>query len=596
VRTYSIRLLLALGGGAVALVLLLAFAFFYRMVGTVADERIALGRYHESLDELTHRHGAQLRGIDVALRQVWVTGAPLTQIPPVNTLALRDAMTEDDRDALRAPIGRLVAATDFWRGAALRASAPGATPADVSELRTRDAEVVNAVAALRTALDGRRRAAEAALDDQATLYLLQGLATAAIAMVMGALFFALVLRHTVRPLAALARHTEAELPVVEEEGLRITEVRQLTRALQKLQTQVADRQQSLEQSRARAVQLSRFAELVQGTSRPLEIRTAVATMLEGALPDGEVQLVEWDDNKTRMQRTWPESPAGRAEVPLDVSTCPAIRRKRAVRGDTPSETACDCPFGAPEAGTYACMPMLSAGTVSGLVNIRSKRQAAWSRGDVVGAQAYVNFASSALHTIYLLASTEDRALRDGLTGAYNRRFLDEYLIKRLADSVRHHQPLSVLLLDLDHFKQLNDNFGHSAGDRALVDFAAMVQSQIRTGDAFVRYGGEEFVLVLTGTDLEGALIVAERIRYKAERIVLETTIAPGAGGMVPRVTASIGVATVGQHGANVPEILDAADRAVYRAKARGRNRVEVAEPMRKDDAPPATPVQLAAVP
>ena len=596
VRTYSLRALLALGGGAVAVVLLLAFGFFFRMVGTVSEERAALVRYHETVDDLTHRHAAQLRAIDVALRQVGVTGASLADVPPVDTGALRDAMTEDDREALARPLAALVAASDFWRGAAVRAAAPGAGAADVAELRTRDLAVVSAVAALRGALDARRRAAEADLDDQATLYLLQGLATAAVALSMGALFFALVLRHTVRPLAALARHTEAELPVVDGGGLRITEVRQLTRALQKLQTQVADRQQSLEQSRSRAVQLSRFAELVQGTSRPLEIRTAVATMLEGALPDGEVQLVEWDDNKTRMQRTWPESPAGRVEVPLDTSTCPAIRRKRSVRGEAPSETACDCPFGAPEAGTYACVPMLSAGAVSGLVNIRSKKPAAWTRGDVVGAQAYVNFASSALHTIYVLASTEDRALRDGLTGAYNRRFLDAYLSKRLADSLRHHQPLSVLLLDLDHFKQLNDNFGHAAGDRALVDFAAMVQSQIRTGDAFVRYGGEEFVLVLTGTDLEGALIVAERIRHKAERIVLETTIAPGAGGMVPRVTASIGVATVGEHGANVPEILDAADRAVYRAKARGRNRVEIAEPVRKDEAPPVSPAQLSVVP
>jgi diguanylate cyclase (GGDEF)-like protein len=566
VRTLSLRGVFALGGAALVVVLLLAVAFFHRASGTLADEHVALAARHGRVDAILHELSSGL-----------VADRPPPDVDPV--VALGAAIEPADAAAIAGPLHALAAASSRWRTAV---RAPGATTSDPA-VRERARAVSDAVTAVRAALAQRRAGAVARLDAVVRRDFALGLVAAGVAVVLGVLFVTIVLRHTVRPLAALVRHAGTDTAMPDPASLRVTEVKQMARALRHLQTQAHERQLSLEQSRGRAVQLSRFAELVQGTSRPLEIRTGVATMLEGALADGEVQIIEWNEGQTRLHRTWPEVRGESGDVALDAATCPAIRRKRAVRADVPSDTACDCSFGAPASGTYACIPMLSAGAVSGLVNIRTAKRAAWTRSDVVGAQAYVNFASSALGSIYVLESTRDRALKDGLTGAYNRRFLDEYLMKRLADCVRYQQALSVLLLDLDNFKHLNDTYGHAIGDRALVEFAAMVHAQIRTGDAFVRYGGEEFVLVLSSTELEGALIVAERIRVRAERIVIDVTgdVPP------PRVTASIGVATVGVHGATVTELLAAADRAVYRAKALGRNRVVAAEP-----APPA----VAAVP
>jgi diguanylate cyclase (GGDEF)-like protein len=564
-RTLPLRSVFAIGGAALTVVLVLALAFFHRATGALSDEQTALAAHHERVDELLHR----------ATEALVADAAPATD--PV--LALTGALLPADAAVIAPALDTLAAASAAWRAVA---TAPGATLSDPA-VRERARAVSGAVTAVRLTLAERRLAEVARLDARARRNFGLGLATAGVGVVLGVLFLSIVLRHTVRPLTALARHAGAETPVPDDVALRVTEVERMARALRHLQTQAHERQLSLEQSRGRAVQLSRFAELVQSTSRPLEIRTGVATMLEGALADGEVQIIEWNEGQTRLHRTWPEVRGEGGDVALDAATCPAIRRKRAVRAEVPSDTACDCAFGAPDQGTYACIPMLSAGAVSGLVNIRTARRPAWTRSDVVGAQAYVNFASSALGSIYVLESTRDRALKDGLTGAYNRRFLDEYLTKRLADCVRHQQTLSVLLLDLDHFKHLNDTYGHAIGDRALVEFAAMVHAQIRTGDAFVRYGGEEFVLVLSSTELDGAMIVAERIRARAERIVIDIT----GDQPPPKVTASIGVATASVHGSTMNELMAAADRAVYRAKALGRNRVVAAE------APPAT---IAAVP
>jgi diguanylate cyclase (GGDEF)-like protein len=563
-RTLPLRTVFAIGGAGLAIVLALALAFFYRATGALSHEHAELDGREAHVDELLHRVGGGL-----------LETAP--DADPV--VALVGALPPADAAALAPVLDRLAAASAAWRAAS---TAPGATLSDPI-VRERARAVSGAVTDLEAALSERRHAEAARVHALARRNFGLGLATVGAGLILGVLFLSIVLRHTVRPLAALVRQAVTDQPMPDDAGLRVTEVKRMSRALRQLQLQAHERQLSLEQSRGRAVQLSRFAELVQGTSRPLEIRTGVATMLEGALASGEVQIIEWNEGQTRLHRTWPEIRGESGDVALDPATCPAIRRKRAVRAEVPSDTACDCAFGAPALGTYACIPMLSAGAVSGLVNIRTGRRAAWTRSDVVGAQAYVNFASSALGSIYVLESTRDRALKDGLTGAYNRRFLDEYLMKRLADCVRYQQTLSVLLLDLDHFKNLNDSHGHAVGDRALVEFAAMVHAQIRTGDAFVRYGGEEFVLVLSSTELEGALIVAERIRARAERIVIDVT----SEGPPPRVTASIGVATVGVHGSTMTDLLAAADRAVYRAKALGRNRVVAAE------APPAT---MSAVP
>ena len=159
---------------------------------------------------------------------------------------------------------------------------------------------------------------------------------------------------------------------------------------------------------------------------------------------------------------------------------------------------------------------------------------------------------------------------DPLTGVMNRRGAWEVADVEVARALRHERPLSVLQLDLDRFKALNDRHGHAAGDHALVALTDRVQSLLRRSDLLARAGGEEFIVLLPETGREEALAVAERIRSSVERLQI-----PHEGGAVG-LTVSIGVATLGEDAHSWEPLLAAADTALYLAKSNGRNRVEVA--------------------
>lgn len=161
----------------------------------------------------------------------------------------------------------------------------------------------------------------------------------------------------------------------------------------------------------------------------------------------------------------------------------------------------------------------------------------------------------------------EQALRDPLTGLYNRRYLDSVLGDLLAVFARSRQPLAVAMLDLDHFKQVNDQFGHEAGNQVLKAVAAEIRHAIRASDLAARYGGDEFVVILTRTDLEGANRVAEAIRAGIEGVGRRL------GYPVGHVTASIGVAEYDVGRPHEGDLLVQADRALYQAKSLGRNAV-----------------------
>lgn len=155
------------------------------------------------------------------------------------------------------------------------------------------------------------------------------------------------------------------------------------------------------------------------------------------------------------------------------------------------------------------------------------------------------------------------ATTDGLTGVKNRRAFGEKLAEEIARGTRYKIPLSLLLLDVDKFKQYNDTFGHPAGDEVLKTVARLLHEQARTTDFVARYGGEEFTLILPNTGDEGAVVMAERLR-----VVLES-----APWIERAVTASFGAATLSEQAATATDLIAAADRALYASKESGRNRV-----------------------
>ncbi len=160
------------------------------------------------------------------------------------------------------------------------------------------------------------------------------------------------------------------------------------------------------------------------------------------------------------------------------------------------------------------------------------------------------------------------ALRDSLTKLFNKRYFLDRLDSELKFALRHSTALSLLMLDLDHFKKVNDTFGHLAGDAVLAQVAAVLSRAVRNEDVVARFGGEEFAIVLRAISVEGTLQMAERMR----RLVEQTAITFGDKQL--RATVSIGVATFPLVPAKTPaDLVEAADQALYRAKHAGRNRV-----------------------
>jgi two-component system cell cycle response regulator len=186
-------------------------------------------------------------------------------------------------------------------------------------------------------------------------------------------------------------------------------------------------------------------------------------------------------------------------------------------------------------------------------------------------------------SLFLVEETQQLALTDGLTGLYNRRHASKRLQEEIARSRRNNTGLCVAMCDVDHFKAINDEFGHGAGDRVLQQIADSLTEYVRRNDIVARWGGEEFLVIFSEIKLTAARIVAERLRGRLANM-------PQVEGGPEKISVSIGLAMLGP-GIEAEALIEQADQALYRAKARGRNRVEVAGEERRSKTSTTIPTQ-----
>ncbi len=326
-------------------------------------------------------------------------------------------------------------------------------------------------------------------------------------------------------------------------------------------------------ARTQAYRLSQaeFNQTMQIMRDEDEAYALVRQHLERSIPDAAVVVLSRNNSANRLvaATALPErSPLAEALADAEPESCLSVRLARDYNRGEDADPLLSCEICGLAAGEITCVPSLVSGEVIGSVLVEHPRGLDPEERDRVSDS--VAQAAPVLANLRNLAIAEMRASTDALSGLPNQRACQDNLKRMVAHASRTVSPISAVLLDLDHFKQVNDRFGHGAGDDVLAAVGETLTSALRASDFAGRYGGEEFLLLLPDTDAEGALDAAEKVRAAIAKIEVPQ--------VEREITASLGVATYPTDALDSDSLLRMADRALYAAKGAGRNRVELATP------------------
>lgn len=257
---------------------------------------------------------------------------------------------------------------------------------------------------------------------------------------------------------------------------------------------------------------------------------------------------------------------------MEPRNCPLIKygRECSVK-NIATDITCAYQLTEHKAGSYVCLPITINNQTLGILQLYSRTRYFFNEVVTSKIKSYIEVAKPIISSKRAMQQLNMKAYTDKLTKLYNRNFLETYLENQIEATNLSNENLSVIMMDIDHFKNVNDKHGHTVGDAVLVVFAQVILRCIRKTDLVARYGGEEFIAILPATDTKTAVGIAERIR---ETIATESmpklndTVVPG-------ITCSLGVATYPIHANTKNNIIKVADIALYKAKQGGRNRVEI---------------------
>lgn len=344
--------------------------------------------------------------------------------------------------------------------------------------------------------------------------------------------------------------------------------RESRQALAELEASAAERQRLTDRHRS----LSHYAGLLQSCQTLQEAMDMTAHVIADLIPElgGRCYILRASQNLAETAARFGRETIASADL-LHPNDCWALRRGQVHRSQA-HDGGVRCAHLERSGGEHGdprwslCVPLMAQNTSLGLLCLSGEGPP--READLALVQSIAEQLSLAIVNLQLRETLRVQSLRDPLTGLFNRRYLEENLQRELLRCQRRQLPLSVLMLDIDHFKRFNDEHGHAAGDALLARVGQLLQELVRNEDIACRYGGEEFTLVLPEADAEAAAQRAERIRaaIAATSIVhLRQAFGPA--------TCSIGLATSTSERDTPQQLLQTADAALYRAKAEGRDRV-----------------------
>lgn len=337
-------------------------------------------------------------------------------------------------------------------------------------------------------------------------------------------------------------------------------------------TQLAQSMTDLEERNREVGLLAELAQLLQTELSQEEVLELSGSYCERLLPTSEGTFYLYRNSADALQ---PAAAWGRLSdeetLPMSPRECWAIRRGRKHIVLHAHDIPCSHYSRGPDSDSnvHWCLPLSAYGEVLGLLYIRFANADDAPQARLQFAEAIAEQTALALANGRMREILKRQSIKDPLTNLYNRRFMEETLERELSRAKRSQAALSVVMLDLDNFKSLNDRYGHPAGDAVLQTCAAILQRSLRASDVACRFGGEELMVILPDCPIEGAAARAEAIRATLQATVYKEL---GKGVMV---TASFGVACTTHYGYDPNALIKAADSALYNAKRNGKNQVAI---------------------
>jgi diguanylate cyclase (GGDEF)-like protein len=334
---------------------------------------------------------------------------------------------------------------------------------------------------------------------------------------------------------------------------------------------LAKRVAELEQRHRAHLELHRLGSYLRSCVSRLEAYQAIECFGPQLFPntDGMLYLVRPSDRYVERIVAWGN--VSETKWTFGLQDCWALRRARPHWVHNPQSDLI-CAHATPALVSSlpcVCVPLIAQGELLGMLRLEHFDSAdAKADSYCSTAEIFAEEAGLALSNLKLREGLHEQSVRDPLTNLYNRRFLEEYLARELARAGRKVQPLSMILIDIDHFKNINDTYGHGAGDVVLRRVGMTLQQHVRESDIACRVGGEEFSLLLPEASLQTAVQRAEDIRGAVRRMALKYENED-----LGAITASFGVAAFPDHGNTLEALIRYADMALYEAKRSGRDRV-----------------------
>jgi len=330
---------------------------------------------------------------------------------------------------------------------------------------------------------------------------------------------------------------------------------------------MVDHRAALASSEARQAE---FVDTLQVTSTEEEAHELIKRHLERSIDESSVVVLQRNNSANRLEAatsTNSDAELSARLVGAEPRACLALRFARTHSEGDGVAPLLGCALCAERAANSTCEPLLVGGEVIGAVLVSHQTRLGEEEGTRI--KTSVAQAAPVLANLRNLALAEFRANNDSLTGLPNKRATDDTLKRMVAQANRSITPLAAIMMDLDHFKRINDQYGHGKGDEVLAAVGAVLQACLRGSDFAGRFGGEEFLILLPETDLEGAEQVAEKIRATIEEISVT--------GIELNLTASLGIAQLLEHAGSANGLVREADHALYAAKTAGRNRTITAD-------------------